>query len=245
MTDPHDPVPSIRLTRRQAIVRGTQAAAALAGLPAILAACGGGGGSASEGSSTAAGTTPSEEISGDLRFATYPEWIGKHEYAKFHDLHPEVTIKEVGTNTTSTNGRAFLIRQNPEDYDFMLLGLSAAPILQADPKLIADLDHDKIPNLELIPEKFRMRYPFGIPTDYGKIGFGYRKDLISERPTKWADVWELAPKYSGKIVLLDGLEDCFGNVLLMLGYSGNSKVPSEIDAAKNKLLEIKPFLEAT
>jgi spermidine/putrescine-binding protein len=126
----------------------------------------------------------------------------------------------------------------------MLLGLSAAPLLTAEPNLIAKLDPANIPNLQNIPEKFRQEYPYGIPTDYGKIGYAYRQDLIPERPTTWAEVWDLAPKYSGKVVLLDGEEDCMGNVLLMLGYSGNSTNPDEITAAKNKLLEIKPHLMA-
>jgi spermidine/putrescine transport system substrate-binding protein len=123
-------------------------------------------------------------------------------------------------------------------------GLAAAPTLLAAPSLIAKLDWSLIPNIKYIEPRFRAEYPFGVPTDYGKVGFAYRKDLMPERPTSWKDLWNLAPKYSGKIVFVDAMEDVMGNALKMLGYSGVSQVTSQIEAAKNKLIEIKPHLQA-
>jgi spermidine/putrescine transport system substrate-binding protein len=138
-----------------------------------------------------------------------------------------------------------IVRENPGSYDFLgAVGLAAIPTLLASPSLIQTPDWSKVPNIKYIPQRFRSEYPWGCPTDYGKVGFAYRKDLITERPTSWADVWALAPKYSGKFVFLDEMEDCMGNTLKMLGYSGNSRVAAQIDAAKNKLIAIKPHLQA-
>ena len=88
--------------------------------------------------------------------------------------------------------------------------------------MLAEIDFSKIPNIKNMPDRFREAYPWGIPTDYGKIGYAYRKDLVSERPTTWADFFELAPKYSGKVILLDVLEDTIGNTLISLGHDGNT-----------------------
>lgn len=239
-----------RLTRRQLIARGGSAAFAVGGL-AALAGCG----SSSSSSSTAAssaGTTSSAAsagnggpMTGTLNYFTVPEWIGAHEYANFAKQYPGLTIKEIAYTGSSTRGLAVIVRENPSAYDFLgAVGLAAIPTLLASPSLIQTPDWSNVPNIKYIPQRFRDEYPWGCPTDYGKVGFAYRQDLISERPTSWADVWSLAPKYSGKFVFLDEMEDCMGNTLKMLGYSGNSKVPAQIDAAKNKLIEIKPHLQA-
>jgi spermidine/putrescine transport system substrate-binding protein len=227
-----------RLTRRELVARGGYAAITAGGL-AALAGCG------SSGSTSVPAKAQTESISGTLNYLTYPGWIGKHEYSGFQKLHPQAKIHEIAYNGSSTRGLAVLVRENPSAYDFLgAVGLAAIPTLTASPSLVAKLDWSKIPNIKNIPQRFRSEYPYGVPTDYGKVGFAYRKDLMPERPTSWAELWQLAPKYSGKIIFVDAMEDVMGNTLKMLGYSGNSVVPAQITAAKNKLLEIKPHLQA-
>jgi len=230
------------LTRRSLLKRGAQAGALLTGFSGLAAACGGSGSGASQGTSPSQGTSTAE-LTGTLYFNTYPGWIGKHEYQRFQALHPQVKIVEKSTGVGSVSSIVQQIQRDPNAYDFLLLGLAGLPQLQAS-GLVADLDWAKIPNIKNIPDRFRTAYTLGIPTDYGKSGFGYRKDLVSERPTSWADFWALAPKYSGKVVMEAVAEDTIGNTLKMLGYSGNSVDPSELDQAKQKLLEIKPHLQA-
>src|SRR5207245_877374 len=87
-------------------------------------------------------------------------------------------------------------------------------------------------------------YPWGPPTDFGKTGIGYRTDMVSESLTSWADLWNLAPKYSGKIVFVDFDVDVLGAALKYKGFSVNSTDPGELDQAKQALLEIKPHLLA-
>jgi spermidine/putrescine transport system substrate-binding protein len=230
------------LTRRQLIVRGGTAALAVGGA-AALAGCGSS--SSSSASNATNASSAGGPMTGTLNYFTVPEWIGAHEYADFEKQHPGLKIKEIAYTGSSTRGLAVIVRENPGAYDFLgAVGLAAIPTLLASPSLIQTPDWSKVPNIKYIPPRFRSEYPWGCPTDYGKVGFAYRKDLISDRPTSWADVWALAPKYSGKFVFLDEMEDCMGNTLKMLGYSGNSRVSAQIDAAKNKLIEIKPHLQA-
>ncbi len=73
----------------------------------------------------------------------------------------------------------------------------------------------------------------------------YRSDLVKERPKTWRQFVNLAKtKYSGKVTVLDGIPECVGSMLVMLGYSYNSDNPKELDAAKQELLALKPHLLA-
>jgi spermidine/putrescine transport system substrate-binding protein len=184
-----------------------------------------------------------EELSGTLKFFTYPGWVGQGEYAAFAEIHPNVKIVEDTSGVGSTAEIAAKIQLDPHAYDFLLLGKAGVPHLEAS-GVLASLDWAKIPNISNIPDHFREAYPWGIPTDYGKIGYAYRKDLISERPTTWAEFFALAPKYSGKVIVLDVMEDTVGNTLIMLGYSGNSNNPDELQHAKETLISIKPHIQA-
>jgi spermidine/putrescine transport system substrate-binding protein len=226
------------LSRRDLLRQGAQLGVATGAL-AFLAGCGGD----DDDDESASTTAKAAKLSGELKFLNYPDWIGKGEYAAFEKLHPDLTIKEDSSGAGSTSAIATRIQADPDAFDFLLLGRAGVPQLVAS-DVVAEIDWDKIPNIENIPQRFRDDYPWGIPTDYGKIGYAYRSDLIDERPKTWNDFFDLAPKYSGKVVLLDVLEDTIGNTLISLGYDGNTDVESEINEAKDKLISIKPHVQA-
>jgi spermidine/putrescine-binding protein len=110
--------------------------------------------------------------------------------------------------------------------------------------LLQPLDFAKIPNIAGVSPSLRTAYPFGIPTDYGKVGIGYRPDIVGEKITGRHDVWRLAPKLSGQIVFLDLERDCMGSTLEYLGFSGNTTDPAHLSAVKTAVTQIKPHLEA-
>ncbi len=119
----------------------------------------------------------------------------------------------------------------------------------ADAKLLQPIDWSKLPTVvKTIDPKFR-RLPFdpkdrySVPKDWGTTGFMYRSDLVKERPTTWRQFVDLAKtKYSGKVTVLDGIPECIGSILVMLGYSYNTDDKKELDAAKKELLALKPHL---
>jgi spermidine/putrescine transport system substrate-binding protein len=225
------------LSRRQLLRRGAGLGLGLAGLSPLLASCGGD----SEGEGAATGAT-TEELSGTIVMINYPSWMGKNEVANFQK-DTGVKVKEVAGETESIAGTAGQVQQNPDAYDFLLGDESLVAQLDAS-GLVAELDFTKIPNIKLVEQKFRDDYPKGIPTDFGKVGLGYRKDLMAERPTSWADVWRLAPKYSGKIVFLGLDRDVMGSTLKYLGFSGNTENEDELEKCKDALIEIKPHIQA-
>ena len=94
----------------------------------------------------------------------------------------------------------------------------------ADAKLLEPIDWSKLPTVEkTIDPKFR-KLPFdpkdtySVAKDWGTTGFMYRSDLVKERPTTWRQFVDLAKtKYSGKVTVLDGIPECVGSMLVMLG----------------------------
>jgi spermidine/putrescine-binding protein len=110
--------------------------------------------------------------------------------------------------------------------------------------LLQQVDFSKIPNMKNVGQHFIDAYPWGPPTDFGKTGIGYRSDMVSDSITSWADLWNLAPKYSGKIVFVDFDVDVLGAALKYKGFSVNSTDPDELNQAKDALLQIKPHLLA-
>jgi len=227
---------SPRITRRAALGRGVGGLAAAGSLPALLAACGGSSGSSSPAQSGGS-------LKGTLVLLSYPGWYGPKEFADFAKLHPGLHVKSEVSGTTGAAATLAQIENNEGAYDLSLGGVpTAAQLSQAGQ--LAPLDIAKIPNLKLVGETFRKALPWAIPTDFGKTGYAYRKDLVSERPTSWHDLFALAPKYSGKITMLKYDTDIQGSFLKALGYSVNTKVQSQLQAMQKQMLSFKPHLQA-
>lgn len=171
----------------------------------------------------------------------YPGWIGSHELAAFSKKYPGAKIKQV-TNATSSTAEVVLQFRSGQ-YDMLLADTSDCAQASAA-GFVEKLDWSRIPNIANVSPKFRKAYPWGIPTDYGKVGIGYRPDIVGERIRSWHDVWRLAPKLSGQIVFIDLERDCLGSTLKYLGHSCNTTNPAHLKAAKDALVKIKPHLKA-
>jgi spermidine/putrescine-binding protein len=235
-----DPLGLGNMSRRQLLAHGARLALALPSA-AWLTAC-----ASDEKTGTGGGPTASlapAELSGTLIFENYAGWIGEHEVDGFEDLHPDVKIKQTSAVTGSPAASVQRIKNDPDLYDMSLhdIAFVAQALLIGD--IIEEPDLSRIPNIKYVGKQFRDEFPHGIPTDIGKSGIGYRKDLVEETITSWADLWELAPKYSGQVVFFNFDNTVIGSALKYLGYQGNSHDAAELDAAKGALLEIKPHLQ--
>jgi spermidine/putrescine transport system substrate-binding protein len=226
------------ISRRRLLSQGIRVSMGLSAA-AVLASCRGGGESASSGPSTSG----SAVLSGTIVMNNYPGWMGKNEVASFESQFPGTAIKQKAEPTESIASDVLFFKQHPGQYDFALEDTSAVGQMVAS-GVLQPVDFTRIPNIKYVDDPFRAAYSQGLPTDYGKVGIGYRKDIVSEGITSWHDVWNLAPKYSGQITFLNLDRDCMGSALKYLGYSGNSTVASQLEACKNALIEIKPHLQA-
>ena len=124
---------------------------------------------------------------------------------------------------------------------------SAGPL--DDHGLLAKLDWSKIPNYKNVPGHFK-QYQFsekkalGMVSDFGRTSFVYRTDMVKEDLKSWHDVWRVAPKYSGKIVLIDSVNDTMSAGLTVKGHNINSRNASDIKDGRDALISIKPHLHS-
>ncbi len=240
-SDQRDPI-RIAQTRRQLLRRAAQLGVGVPAAGWLLAACGGSSASSSGGTTGGAASAPAK-VEGTAILHNYAGWMGKDNIKHFRAQYPGANIKQVTAGDISSSATAQTLKANPDAYDFALGDQAfVGQALAAD--IIQDVDFDKVPNIANVDAKFHEAFSHGVPTDYGKVGIGYRKDMVSEPIASWADLWSLAPKYSGKIVFLDFDRDTIGSALRYKGFSGNTQDESELEQAKQALIDIKPHLLA-
>jgi len=218
----------LRSSRRSFLTAGVGLAGA-----ALLAACG-----SDDSSSGSAGAGPTT-----LNFLNYPDWIGKDEVAKFEAANPGTKVKQTAIADGGVAAISAQIAQNKGAFDFGLLGGVTAARLKAG-DLLSTFDPSTVPNLKYIPDNFRKMFPWGIPTDLGKIGLGYRADLVPTPPASWKELFDALPDHSGKVIFPDYDRDVLGIALLALDYSVNSADEGELNKARDLVITAKPHLKA-
>ncbi len=108
--------------------------------------------------------------------------------------------------------------------------------------LLAELNLSNIPNLRNVAVNFRdLAYDPGnhhsIPYAWGTTGLVVRTDLFGKPVTSWNDLWEAE---DGRAGIWDDRRSMIGLTLRSLGYSSNTDKSEELEAALNRLLELKP-----
>lgn len=115
---------------------------------------------------------------------------------------------------------------------------------------LAVLDHSKLSNEIHLDERFQVgrahdpESRISIPKDWGTTGFMYRVDMIHSEPRSWADFWQLADKFAGRVTVLDSPGEVIGAALKMRGRSYNDASEKGLSMARNDLSALKPHLLA-
>ncbi len=133
------------------------------------------------------------------------------------------------------------LKLTSSSYDIIVPSHYFVSIL-AQQKMIKALDPKKIPNLaNLDPKYFTVTDPFyAVPFVVSFSGIAYRKDKISE----------ISPSYGvfnrddlrGRMTMLNDSREAIGAALKYLGYSINTRDPSEIEKAGDLLIQWKKNL---
>ena len=88
--------------------------------------------------------------------------------------------------------------------------------------LLIPLEHEKIPNLQYIDERFlNLSFDEGnkysVPYFWGTVGILYNPELLPGKTfTSWNDLWD--PELENSILLIDGAREVMGMGLNSLGY---------------------------
>ncbi|WP_244928977.1 spermidine/putrescine ABC transporter substrate-binding protein [Nocardioides sp. W7] len=178
-----------------------------------------------------------------LKFLNYGDWVGKTEIADFEKANPGIKIKQYALPEGGSSALAAQLAKDKGAYDLVAVGNATAARLEAG-KLLADFDPASVPNLENIPEEYLEQFPWGIPTDLGKVGIIYDKEKVANPPASWQELFDDAEQWSGKIVLPDYDLDVQAIALLALGYDINTTDEGELAEAEEKVKDLKPDLLA-
>lgn len=115
--------------------------------------------------------------------------------------------------------------------------------------LLAEINKDNIPNLKNIgadyieqSKQFDPENKYSIPYCWGTVGILYNKTMVDEPITSWDVLWD--EKYKDNILMQDSVRDAFMVSLKRLGYSMNTTNETELQEAKDALIEQKPLIQA-
>ena len=229
--------------------RSLFAMAAVATPLAFLAACGDdkkdGASDTSPGDTTEGGSAPAAgALTGTVNFLNFTGWAGPTTYADFAAAFPGATVNEIAfASNDDTISKA---KDRAGDIDVVLVDGTTFPRLTAL-GVLAELGD--VPNMSLVADQYKgnswdpTNASFA-PTDHGRTGIIYRKDLVTTPPTSWADFFEMAPDYSGKVAMLDYQLSVMDNVLVMLGKLVGSTDEADLAAVLDVLTTVKPHLLA-
>jgi spermidine/putrescine transport system substrate-binding protein len=130
-------------------------------------------------------------------------------------------------------------------YDVVVMESRFIPQLVQE-HLLAELDQRNLSNTKNLSANFReLAYDpgnhYSIPYNWGTTGLVVRSDLVAEPVTRWADLWD--SRYAGRVgVWMGQPREVVSLTLKSLGYSANSEDPAELEAALDRLLELKPHV---
>ena len=177
-----------------------------------------------------------------LHIYTWSDYLAPEVVAAFEKAH---NCKIVVDTFDSNETMYAKLKAGGAGYDIITPSSYLVPLM-AKEKLIAKLDHAKIPNVKanfspaFADQILDPTFEYNVPYAVTYTGFMYAKDKLP----KGVDVatWKVLenPALKGKVTLLDDIREVIGAGLMSLGYSLNSKNPAEIEAAVKEVLKWKP-----
>ena len=179
-----------------------------------------------------------------LNFYNWDTYIGETTLDDFKDASGiEVTMDLFGDNDELF---AKLKEGNP-GYDVIVPTNDYVERMIAA-EMLVPLDHAKLPTFTKNVDKaftdaaFDPGRKYSVPYMWGTQGIGYRKSRVDGVPDSWKWLFD-SDAYSGRIALLGDEGSVIGMALKYLGYSYNSKDPTEIKQAEELIIKQKPHIK--
>lgn len=115
--------------------------------------------------------------------------------------------------------------------------------------LLQEINFENIPNVKNIGQQyfesskeFDPENKYSIPYCFGTVGILYNKTMVSEPIDSWSVLWD--EQYADNILMQDSVRDAFMVALKLKGYSMNSLNETELNEAKQILIDQKPLVQA-
>lgn len=244
-----------RMAKNKVNRRSFLATSGLLGTSAFLAACSSGG-AASAAPSAAASAAPSTggasaapvgDVESELFVYNWSDYISPTNIDAFKaEFGVDNFVYDVFANNEELIAK---LQGGASGYDICCPTAEYVPGM-VEEGFITKLDMSRIPNAATMNPAFQSLWwdpnnEYLVPKDYGTTGILWRNDLVSAVPESWQAFKDLVVgEASGKTVMVDSMGDVMVFPLKLLGYSLNSEVESELEEARQILLEVAPHVLA-
>ena len=208
-----------------------------AGAAGFIAACGG-----SSGSSKSSGTISKKAEPKTLNFYNWTDYIADDTIPNFQK---ETGIKVTYDNYSSNDELFAKMSAGSTGYD-IIVPTDATLVKMKHANLVEPLDLSLIPNVKNLDPRFRTAAydpgnQYSIPWQWGTTGIGFDKTKVGGPVTDW-DAFKL-PNVKGRSSYLDEARDAFAMALFALKKDPNSVNDSDLDDAKNYLIDLKKSIK--
>jgi spermidine/putrescine transport system substrate-binding protein len=137
-------------------------------------------------------------------------------------------------------------------YDLAIISDNEARELY-DNGYLMEIDLDKIPNFEYVPEEFKgLGYDpdniFTVIYSYGTTGIGYNADFVPEGVSRWEDLFDVdnpdsvIRRHAGKITMMPDSSETLGAAAIYLGYDIDTINEGELREIVDLLIRQKQYL---
>jgi len=131
------------------------------------------------------------------------------------------------------------------DYDLVQPSGRVIPLMVSSGQ-IQELEHERLPVLSnLDPNYLNLSFDSGnrytVPYQAGSYAILANTNKIQILPTSWADLWNSG--YLQRMIVSDDGRVVIGMTLLQLGYDVNTTDKIQLQAAKDRLLELVPNIQ--
>lgn len=177
-----------------------------------------------------------------LRIYSWPDYLHPEAIPEFCKRHNAEVIYDA---VSSNEGLLAKFQAGASDYDIVVPSSYALGKL-IELNLLAELDHEKLPNFKNIYPRFRTSAvdpdcKHSIPYTFGTTGIAYNSEAFRapfHSPDDWDIFWD--ERLSHRITLLEDPRETFGMALKHNGFSINTHNPGELDIAFQSLKKQKP-----
>jgi spermidine/putrescine-binding protein len=219
---------------RQFTMRAVAACLIVSSLLTLLVACGGPGGG-------------EQKLAEELHVYNWSEYIDPQIY---EDFETEFGVHVVEDTFSSNEELLAKLQAGATGYDVIVPSDYMVEIM-IEEEILAKLNRDNIPHIVNIDAKFAdPPYDPGmvycVPYQWGTTGIGYNGDAFDEPPDSWAYLFdpEMAVGYAGQFTMLNDSRESMGAALKYLGYSVNSTNETELEEARDLLIQQKQGIYA-
>jgi len=244
-----------RMDRARITRRGFLAASGLTGLSAFLVACASSASStvpsaaASAAATAAAAGPPGGTGTTEGKFYLY-NWADYTDPGNIEAFKAQYGVTEFTYDTFASNDEMISTLQGGKVgiWDVSAPTADLVPAL-IEGKFIQKIDWTKVPNAKYIGPNFKKQWwdpndEYQLAKDWGTTGIAVRTKVVKEPVDSWKAFFELAPKYSGRIVVVNSLGDVLGPGLKALGYSLNSTDTTQLEEMRQLMLKFAPHVLA-